>query len=182
MPPIAPDQYSDEQKAAAAEFQAARKAPVFGPFAAMMRSPEVMNRARAMGDYLRYKSAIGNVLSELAILITAREYSQIYEWSLHAPIAEKAGIKPEIVAAIADGRRPEAMSDDEAIVYDFSTELYHNKRVSDDTYARALKRFGDRGVVDLISINGYYTFLAMFLNTSRLPPAKGGPLLQRFPE
>jgi 4-carboxymuconolactone decarboxylase len=182
MPPIAPDQYSDEQKSAAAEFLAARKQPVFGPFEPLLRSPEVMSKARAMGDYLRYHSSIGNTLSELAILVTAREWSQDYEWSLHQPIALKAGIKPEIAAAIAEGRRPEGMSEDEEIVYDVSTELYRNKRVSDETYARALKRFGEKGVIDLVSIGGYYTFLAMVLNTTRFPALREGPALKHFPD
>src|ERR1035438_8187860 len=92
-----------------------------------------MSQARAMGDYLRYKSAIGNTLSELAILVTAREWSQDYEWYVHYPIALKAGIKPDIADAVGDGRRPVGMSDDEEIVYDFSIELQRNKRVSDRT-------------------------------------------------
>jgi 4-carboxymuconolactone decarboxylase len=182
LPPISPDQYSEEQQKAAAEFLTARKVPVFGPFEPLMRSPEVMNKARALGDYLRYNSAIGNRLSELAILVTAREWSQDYEWSLHEPIAVKAGIKPEIAEAIADGRRPEGMSEDEEIVYDFSTELYRNKSVSDRTYERALKRFGAKGVIDLASITGYYAMLAMVLNVSRTPALQDGPVLKHFPD
>jgi 4-carboxymuconolactone decarboxylase len=182
MPPIPPAQYSEEQTKAAAEFLEARKVPVFGPFEPLMRSPEVMNKARAMGDYLRYHSAIGNTLSELAILITAREWSQDYEWSLHQPIALKAGMKPEIAAAIAEGRRPEGMSEDEEIVYDFSTELFSNKRVSNRAYERALQRFGEEGVIDLTSIAGYYAYLAMVLNVSHMPALKDGPVLKRFPD
>src|SRR5471032_850368 len=108
LPDIPPAQYDADQKKAAEEFQAARKAPLSGPFQTMMYSPEVMSRARAMGDYFRYHSAIGNVLSELVILITAREWGQDFEWSVHAPIAAKAGIKPEIIAAIKEGRHPYA--------------------------------------------------------------------------
>ncbi|MBX9709912.1 MAG: carboxymuconolactone decarboxylase family protein, partial [Xanthobacteraceae bacterium] len=144
--------------------------------------PEVMSQARAMGDYLRYKSAIGNMLSELAIIITAREWTQDYEWWLHAPIAMKAGIKPGIVDAIRGGRRPVGMSEDEEIVYDFSTELHKNKGVSDTTFSRAEKRFGKNGVVDLVGINGYYTLLAMQLNTARYQIPKDGMPLPRFPE
>ena len=140
LPTIPPDQYSAEQKKAAEEFLAARKVPVFGPFEPLMYSPEVMTQARAMGDYLRYKSGVGNTLSELAILITAREWTQDYEWYVHAPIAAKAGVKTEIISAIRDGRRPIGMSEDEEIVYDFSSELHRNKRVSDPTFARAESR------------------------------------------
>src|SRR5207302_3606323 len=99
LPTIPPAQYTPEQKQAAAEFEAARKTPVFGPFEPLMHSPQVMTQARAMGDYLRYNSAIGNTLSELVILITAREWSQDYEWYVHQPIALKAGLKPEIADA-----------------------------------------------------------------------------------
>jgi 4-carboxymuconolactone decarboxylase len=135
-----------------------------------------------MGDYLRYKSAIGTTLSELVILVTSREWGQDYEWHVHAPIALKQGIKKEIVDAIAEGRRPASMSEEEEICYEFSTELHRNKRVSDMTYDRAVKRFGEKGVVDLAAINGYYTFLAMAMNTSRMQVPPNGLKLPRFPD
>ncbi len=182
LPTIPPDQYTPEQKQAAKEFEEARKKPVFGPFEPLMYSPEVMTLARSMGDYLRYKPKIGTTLSELVILVTARRWTQDYEWYVHAPIAEKAGIAPEIVAAIRDGRRPAAMSEDEALVYDFTTELQENKRVSDTTFARAEARFGKAGTVDLAAIGGYYTFLAMELNAARYPLPKDGTPLPRLPE
>ncbi|WP_343741791.1 carboxymuconolactone decarboxylase family protein [Herbaspirillum huttiense] len=182
LPVILPDQYTPEQKKAADEFLAARKVPVFGPFEPLMHSPQVMTQARSMGDYLRYNSAIGNTLSELVILITAREWTQDYEWYVHYPIAIKAGIKPEVAAAIADGRRPEGLSEDEQIVYDFSLELHRNKRVSDPTFARAEKRFGKKGVVDLTGINAYYTLLAMQMNAAQYQAPKEAKRLVRFPE
>ena len=96
-----------------------------------------------------YHSAIGNTLSELVILLTAREWSQDYEWNYHYPIALKAGISKDIADAIADGRRPAGMSADEEIVYDFIMELQKNKHVSDLTFNRAEQRFGKKGVVDI---------------------------------
>jgi 4-carboxymuconolactone decarboxylase len=101
---------------------------------------------------------------------------------VHAPIALKQGISKDIVDAIADGRRPSGMSEDEEICYDLSIELHRNKRVSDATYARAVKRFGEKGVIDLVGINGYYAFLAMTLNTTRYPVPKDGLRLPRFPD
>jgi 4-carboxymuconolactone decarboxylase len=181
LPTIAPAQYSAEQKQAAAEFEAARKVPVFGPFEPLMYSPAVMSQARAMGDYLRYKSAIGNTLSELAILLTAREWSQDFEWSVHYPIALKAGIRPEIADAIAEGRRPVSLSRDEEMVYDYSMELIRNKQVSNSTFEHAKARFGAKGVVDLTGIVGYYTFLAMQLNAAQYPIAKDAKKLPRMP-
>jgi 4-carboxymuconolactone decarboxylase len=182
LPTIPPAKYDEVQKKAAEEFLAARKVPVFGPFEPLMHSPEVMTVARQMGDYLRYKSAIGTTLSELVILVTSREWGQDYEWHVHAPIALKQGIKKEIVDAIAEGRRPASMSEEEEICYEFSTELHRNKRVSDMTYDRAVKRFGEKGVVDLAAINGYYTFLAMAMNTSRMRVPPNGLKLPRFPD
>lgn len=182
LPTIPPASYSPEQKQAAMEFETARKVPVFGPFEPLMYSPQVMSQARAMGDYLRYKSAIGTTLSELAILVTAREWTQDYEWYVHYPIALKAGIKPAIADAIADGRRPQGMSDDEETVYEFSMELHRTKRVSDVTFARAEKRFGKQGVVDLTGINAYYTLLAMQLNMAEYAMPKDGKKLERLPK
>jgi 4-carboxymuconolactone decarboxylase len=181
LPTIPPAQYDEDQKKAAEEFEAARKAPVFGPFEPMMHSPQVMSLARATGDYLRYHSAIGNTLSELVILVTARVWSQDFEWSVHHPVALKAGISKEIADAIGDGRRPTGMSADEEIVYDFATELHQTRRVSDPTYARAEQRFGSKGVVDITALCGYYSLLAMQLNVARYPVADGAPKLSRFP-
>ena len=182
LPKIAPDDYDEAQRSAADAFRALRCTEVFGPFEALMHSPRLMVLAQTMGEYLRYHSGIGATLSELAILITARHWTQDFEWHVHAPIAEKAGIAPQIVAAIRDGRRPQGMSEDETIVYDFTTELHRNKRVSDETWARAEQRFGKPAVVDMTGISGYYTFLAMQLNAARHPIPEAAARLPRFPE
>src|SRR5207248_7634598 len=109
MPPIPADQLTAAQRRAIDEFKAARSAEISGPFIPLLRSPEVMSRARAMGDYLRFKSVLPPRLSEFVILIVARHWSQQYEWSTHDSIALKAGVSGEIVKAIAEGRRPERM-------------------------------------------------------------------------
>jgi 4-carboxymuconolactone decarboxylase len=172
--PVPPRSYDAAQQKAARDFADARGQPPFGPFAMLMRSPDLMTSARSMGDYLRYHSAIGNTLSEFVILITARAWGQEYEWNVHAPIAAKQGIAQAKIDAIAAGRRPEGMSEDEAICYAFTTELQRDRQVSDATYARALKRWGEKGVVDLAGIHGYYTFLSIEMNAARSDP--GGPL------
>lgn len=182
MPPIPADQLTDAQKAAMREFAAARKADVSGPFWPLLRSPEVMNRARAMGDYLRFTSVLPPRLSEFTIIITARQWTQNYEWDVHAPLAQQGGLKPSIIAAIADGRRPEGMAEDEDVIYTFCDELHRTQSVSDSTYARAVKAFGEQGVVDILGISGYYTMLAMVLNTARTPVPPGHtPALRAFP-
>jgi 4-carboxymuconolactone decarboxylase len=182
MPPIPLARMTDAQKKAIDEFKAARNADVSGPFVPLLRSPEVMNRARAMGDYLRFKSVLPPRLSEFAILITARHWTQNYEWDAHNQIARQAGLSPAIIGAIADGRRPDAMADDEEILYSFCNELQRNQSVSDATYARAVAKFGEQGVIDMVGISGYYTLLAMVLNTARTPVAAGHtPALAPFP-
>lgn len=182
MPPIPPEKMTEAQAKAAAQFAEGRGYAVRGPFAPMLRSPEVMLRAKAMGDYLRFKSSIPPRLNELAICITARQWGQNHEWQAHRPLAEKAGLKPDIAQAIAEGRRPSGMAADEECVYDFAMELHQNKSVSDATYARALAAFGEQGIIDLVAVNGYYTFNAMILNVARTSLPAGAKVdLKSFP-
>jgi len=174
MPPIPADKMTDAQKKAAADFTAAR-GNLSGPWAVLLRSPELVNRVRPLSDYLRFNSVLPPRLSEFVILITAREWAQQYEWNAHHPLALKGGLNPEVAKAIAEGRRPVKMAEDEEIAYDFCTELDSNHSVSDATYARALSKFGEQGIVDMVSLHGYYTMIAMLLNTARTRKA----ILQR---
>jgi 4-carboxymuconolactone decarboxylase len=178
MPPIPPDRMDEFQSKLAGEIIKGPRGALYGPFVPLLRSPELMDRVQRVGEYLRFSSAMGSRLSELVILIVARRWTQQVEWSIHEPIALKAGIGAEIVNAIAEGRRPAGMSEDEEIVYDFCDELHANKSVSDPTYDRAVKRFGEKGVIDLLGINGYYTLLAMIMNATRtaVPDGKPGAL------
>jgi 4-carboxymuconolactone decarboxylase len=181
MPPLPVDRMTEAQKKAAAEFEAARGA-LSGPWAVILRSPEMINRARGLSDYLRFNSSLPPRLSEFVILITAREWTQQYEWNAHHSLAMKGGLNPEVAKAVAEGRRPEKMADDEAALYDFCIELNRNRSVSDATYARALATFGEQGVVDAIGLSGWYTLVAMVLNTARTPlPADAAPALAPFP-
>src|SRR6476620_12497701 len=122
-----------------------------------------MTPVQKVGEYLRCKSELDRRIAELATLIAARQWTQVYEWSAHHPLALKAGLKPEIADAIADGRRPTGMAADEEIVYDLLMETFQNKSVSDVTYERALKQFGEQNLVDLITIAGYYALLGMLM-------------------
>lgn len=182
MPRIAEADMTADQKKAAEQFGAGRGYAVHGPFAVMIRSPEVMLRAMAMGDYLRFRNVLPRRVSEMAILIAAREWTQQFEWTYHYKYAMEAGLDQGIADAIADGRRPDTMAEDEAAAFDFSIELHQRKSVSDRTYARALALFGERGIIDLIGIAGYYSFLAMMMNVARTPADAGGvaPLV-KFP-
>jgi 4-carboxymuconolactone decarboxylase len=176
MPEIPADKLTDAQKKAAEEFAARRgKAPghtgsSLGPFVPLLRSPEVFLSAETMGQYLQFKTALPPKLREFVILITGRQLTQETIWNSHVQIAVKAGLGPEILKALAEGQRPPGMSDDEEIVYDFCDELHRNQSVSDTTYTRAWLRFNEQGVIDMVSVNGYYTFLAMVMNVARTPP------------
>ena len=183
MPPIPIDKLTDAQKKAAEAFAQGRGYAIRGPFVPLIRSPEVMLRAKAMGDYLRFHSSLGPRLNEMVILITAREWTQQYEWHAHAAIALKEGLRGDIVEAIADGRRPAAMAEDEDVAYDMATEILHLKRVSDASYHRAVAKFGEQGVIDLLGVIGYYNFLAIVMNATRtaLPENVTEPL-RRYPE
>ncbi|WP_332877182.1 carboxymuconolactone decarboxylase family protein [Massilia sp. S19_KUP03_FR1] len=176
--PLQESEMTEAQRAASDAIIAGPRGAVYGPFIPLLRSPELMEAAQRMGEYLRYRSAIGVRLSELAILVTARVWNQQVEWAIHAPIAVQVGIPADVIAAIARRERPATMLVDEAVVHDFCVELHRDKRVSDRVYADALALFGEHGVVDLMGINGYYTFLAMVMNTAQtdVPPSSAAAL------
>lgn len=181
MGPIPADKMTDAQKKAAADHSAARGS-LTGPWRVLLRSPELMGRVRGLSDYVRFNGALPPRLSEFVILITARQWSQPYEWNAHYPLAVKGGLNPEIAKAIGEGRRPHGMAEDEEVLYDFCTELLQNRSVSDASYARAVAKFGDRAILDTIGLMGHYSLIAMVLNMARTPVAPGGPpLLERFP-
>jgi len=181
MPPIPAEKQTPEQRKAAEAFRANRKQDVFGPFVPLHRSPEVMLRAMAVGDYLRYRTVFPTRLNEFIILITARHFTQQYEWYIHQPIALKEGLSRDVVDAIADGRRPAGMSPEEELIHDFCTELLKNHGVSDATYARAIARYGEQGTIEMVGVVAYYTFQSMVLNTARTPVPPGAPALKPFP-
>ena len=184
MPPIPKEKWTDAQKKAADELAAGPRGAgaVAGPFVPLLRSPEFMNRLQKTGEYVRFQNSIGQKLTEFVILLTARQWTQQYEFDAHQPLALKAGVKQEFITAIMDGRRPTGMAADEEAAYDFCAELRQNQSVSDATYARAVGKFGEQGVIDMTGLVGYYTTLAMIMNVSRapLPEGKKEPLA-RFP-
>jgi 4-carboxymuconolactone decarboxylase len=146
-----------------------------GPFNAWMRSPDLGNRLQDVGEYIRYKTSLPLRLNEFAILITAREWKSQYEWYAHYPLAMKAGLEARVADELALGKRPSAMSDDETAVYEFCIQLHRTRKVDDATFNRALELFGERGVVDLIGVSGYYTVVSMTLNVAQVMPPEGTP-------
>ena len=148
---------------------AARPGPLGGPFNVWLRSPGMGNLIQQLGAEIRFRSSLPPRLNEMAILITARKWTSQYEWYAHHRLALEGGLDPAVAEAIAQNRRPAKMAGDEAIVYDFSRELHETQRVSDATYRAVLDRFGERGVVDLIAVNGFYVLVSMCLNVDRTP-------------
>lgn len=167
LPLIPSERLTPDQKLAVDEMVAGPRGAVIGPFIATLRSPELTRRLQHLGEYLRFNAALPAKLREMAILLTAREWTQGFEWGTHVPLAEKAGLSPETIAAIAGARLPASMDRGESLVYDVFTELYRDRVLSDATYDGAVKEFGEQGVVDLIAIIGYYTTLAMVLNVAQ---------------
>ncbi len=175
--PLIESEMTEAQKKVAAEVAGGPRGRLNpdGPTALFLRSPDLASRTQGVGEYLRFNSSLPLRLNEFAILITARQWDAQIEWFVHHPIALKAGLAPEVAADLAQGRRPSGMKEDEAIVYQFCKELHETKRVSDPAYKAVLDRFGERGVIDLIAVTGYYTMLAMVLNVAQQPLPGGAP-------
>ena len=152
------------QQQAIEEFRRLRGTEPFGPFVALLKSPELLTRVSALGEYLRYRSALPPRLSEFVILITAAHWHQSYEWDLHAPIAVKAGVAQATIDALAAGQRPNGLAEDEAALFDFCRAVHAGGREAEAVRARAVEAVGEQGVIDAIGICGYYAMLAMVLN------------------
>jgi 4-carboxymuconolactone decarboxylase len=183
FPPIPPDQYSPQQK----EFAELMRQPprngnvVNAPFKVYFRSPEFGLRAIQMSDYLRWGTQFDQKQTELIILLSARQSDSGYIWHAHYALAMKAGLDSAIPVAIAAGKRPQGMSEDQNLLYDLITETYRDHAVSDATYNAAVKRFGEKGVTDAIGLAGYYGITAMALAVAKATwPAGNEPKLEQI--
>jgi 4-carboxymuconolactone decarboxylase len=183
MPPIPADKMTDAQKKAVADYKAIRNTDLTGPpWSVLLRVPDLVVPSLQLRLHNLQNSALSPKLTELAILIAARHWTNSYEWNAHHTLAVKAGLSADIINAVSDGRRPDRMADDEAILHDFCMELLNNGSVSDATYERALAKFGEAGVVEAAGLQGYYTYLAMVMNVARSPsPANATQKLTPFP-
>jgi 4-carboxymuconolactone decarboxylase len=171
--PLTYDKLTPEQKAMVEHLLAGERGGMNGPFNVTLRSPEMGDLAQKLGAQLRFHSSLPNRLNEMAILMTARFWNAQYEWSAHKKNALTAGLSPAIVDAIATGKRPASMQPDEEAVYNFGDELLRTREVSDRVFKAAADKFGERGVVDLTGVMGYYCFVSMMLNIDRYPLPDG---------
>jgi 4-carboxymuconolactone decarboxylase len=176
FPQLPLDKMTATQRTAAEAIMAGPRGRLNGPFNAWLRSPDLADRLQKVGEYVRFNTSLDKRLNEMAILMTAQYWGSTYEWYAHAPLAAKAGLEPEIIAALGVGKKPDAMKDDEAIVWEFSTQLRRDHGVDDATYAKAVEKFGENGVIDLIGVNGYYDVVSMTLNVAHVSPPKEADL------
>lgn len=169
---------SAEQREVAALISAGPRGEVRGPFIALLHNPALARHLQSLGEHLRWKGRLPPALTELAVLVTARRWTCQHEWFIHSELARKAGLSDAAISAIRDGRDP-ALSGDEAVVYAFCREAHANGRVSDATFDKARRAFGLDGAVELLALCGYYSLMAMVLNTAGLPlPGNAEPPLR----
>ena len=153
-----------EQLSAVEEFKRLRGVEPFGPFLDLLASPELLSRVSALGEYLRYRSALPPRLSEFSILVTAAHWRQEFEWGVHAPIALEAGVPQSVIDALWAGTTPADLESDQQALYDLCLELHRDRTVSSRVHERALVSLGEQGTMDAIALCGYYALLAMVLN------------------
>jgi len=176
FPEILLEKMTPAQRTVADAIMSGPRKGMSGPFNAWLRSPELADRLQKVGEYVRFNSSLDKRLNEMAIIMTAQYWGSQYEWFAHAPLAQKAGLDPAIIAALGAGKKPEKMKDDEAIVWEFTTQLRRDHHVDDAIYAKAVEKFGENGVMDLIAVNGYYDVVSMTLNVAHVTPPKDAQL------
>jgi 4-carboxymuconolactone decarboxylase len=171
--PLTYDKMTPAQKTMIDHLLAGERTSLGGPFNVLLRSPEMGDLGQQFGATMRFHAALPAKSRETVILVTARFWGAQYEWTAHKRAALQAGVKPEVLEAIATGKRPASMEPDVAVAYNFIAELIKTKQVSDATFQAAKERFGERGVVDMIGLSGWYTTVSMALNVDRYPLGDG---------
>ena len=169
FPKLTTEEMTPAQREVAAEIAAGPRGEVRGPFIAWIHHPELARRLQALGEQLRWKSTLAPQLVELAVLICARRWSCQHEWFMHEKLARQAGLDPQILASLSRTEKPEKLSAEQAAVYDFCKDLHATGRASDAAFDAARAKFGLEGALELIALSGYYSLMAMVLNTAGLP-------------
>ena len=169
FPKLTPGEMNAAQREVAAEITAGPRGEVRGPFIALLHNPELARHVQRLGEYLRWKGKLPPKLKELAVLVTARRWTCQHEWVMHSKLALEGGLAKEIVEAIMQGKEPAGMSEEEKAVYAFCREVHATGRAGDATFTEIERRFGLDGALELIALNGYYSLMAMVLNSAGLP-------------
>ena len=173
FPRLTPETMTPEQREAAAEISAGPRGEVRGPFIALIHNAGLARRIQQLGEQLRWNSKLPPALLELAVLFTARRWSCQHEWYMHEKLARKAGLAPRVIEDIAGGREPQGLSSDETLVYKACQQAHRTGRLDDATFAAARERFGLDGTLELLALNGYYSMMAMVLNSAGMPLPDG---------
>jgi 4-carboxymuconolactone decarboxylase len=183
MPPLAISALNEKQRKVADELINGPRGGVKGPFIPLLRSPELVERLGKVGEYLRFGSSLQPRISELVMLVVAREWTNQFEWAVHVPLALKSGIRQEAIDALAEGRRPRSMADDEEIAYEMCEELSRTKSLCETTYRRAVQQFGEVGVIDLATVYGYFVTVCAIMNLAHTPPPANAGVtpIERYP-
>jgi len=175
LPLLSEDSLTSDQRALTESIRSGPRGQfkMSGPFAIYLHAPAFGELAQKLGGHLRFKTSVPPRLSEFAILCTGAFWKAQYEWAMHAPMAEKQGVKPTTIRDIQAGRAPKSAPADEKAIYAFVKELYGKRRVSTATFNRVRKFLGPTGTVELVGILGYYALVSMTLNTFRAPLPEG---------
>ncbi|HET9904561.1 MAG TPA: carboxymuconolactone decarboxylase family protein [Xanthobacteraceae bacterium] len=173
LPDLSDDEMTPAQRRVADALRSGPRKGLPGPFHALLRSPELCERVRLLGDYLRFETDLPPALRELAVLVVARFFNAHYEWQAHKRLGLAAGLDPSIPDAIERGERPPKLTSEQALVYDFVHQLFHAKDVDDATFEKAVARYGEKGTLELICLAGYYAFVSQILNAKRHPLPEG---------
>jgi 4-carboxymuconolactone decarboxylase len=171
--PLTWDEMNPAQKTMIQHLLSGDRRGVGGPFNILLRSPEMGDLAQQFGASMRFHSSMPPRLNEFAIILTARFWTAQYEWNAHRRAAATAGLSEDIIQAVAAGKRPAKMAADEETVYNFCTELLKTHQVGDATFQATVKAFGEKGVVDIMGVMGWYQFVSMMLNVDRYPLGPG---------
>lgn len=168
-PPIPREQWTKEQQEVAAAIVSGPRGELRGPFIPLLHAPALAAKVQELGEVIRFKTSIPDALLEIAVLMTARHHDCANIWESHALLGTKAGVSRDIMANIAVRSRPASLTSDEALVYDFCSELLGAHKVGDATFDRIAGRWGRKGAMELAGICGYYGMLAAILNAAERP-------------
>jgi 4-carboxymuconolactone decarboxylase len=175
FPKLTAEEMTPAQREVAAEISAGPRGEVRGPFIPLIHHPELARRLQALGEQLRWKAKLPPALIELAVLLTARRWTCQHEWFMHERLARQAGLPPHVIASISKREKPERLTSEQAAVYDFCAGLHASGRASDAAFAAVKEKFGLEGALELITLSGYYSLMAMVLNTAGMPLVGDAP-------
>jgi 4-carboxymuconolactone decarboxylase len=174
--PFNPKQFNEEQISVYETILNGPRGEVVGPLKVWLKSPSLAMKAQDLGKFARYETSLSSIMSELAILVTARIWSSGFEWSHHAPIALATGLEQHVVDALSFAKIPAFNDEKLKLIFQFCVELHRDHKVSDTTYAKAYETLGETTVIELVAICGYYGFISMTINSFAVPDGEGPSL------